>query len=222
MATFTLSKKYIFDLIISFEITSRSNYIQNLIRPIAPPLQSGVTVGIGLDLGYLTRTEISEIFKGKIPDAHLNLLINCAGLKGDAARLHLRNNRELRQVQIPYELAEFVFYNHTLPKHCASTLRVYRDVVKLHPIEQTAIVGLVFNRGNDVSDTDRRREMRQLIAAIQQDNDTLISDRILSMRRLWVNKGADGLLRRRTAEAAAISLPDTILISENDKLIINC
>ena len=60
--------------------------------------------------------------------------------------------------------------------------------------------------------------MRGLIQAIAADNDRQMADLIIGMRRLWRGQGMDGLLRRREAEAAAIALPDTIVLPESDLL----
>ena len=53
--------------------------------------------------------------------------------------------------------------------------------------------------------------MRALITAIQNDNDAAMAAHIRSMKRLWQNTNARGLLTRREEEALAILMPDTPL-----------
>lgn len=216
--TFTLSKRYIQSLIVDFEIGSNEQYNRTLHRPTWPGAASGVTVGKGYDLGYQSSGKIRQDWGGRIPAGVVEVLCMAAGVKGERAQQLLQRNRLLQQVSIPLAAADSVFYEVTLPEFCKRTARVYRGATTLHPIEQTAIVGLVYNRGEDVSNTDRRREMRGLIKAIVDDNDRQMADLVLSMRRLWRGQGMDGLLRRREAEAAAIALPDTIRLPESDLL----
>ena len=45
----------IIDAIIRWEVSSREHYERNLMRPCWPAEMSGVTIGIGYDLGYQTR-----------------------------------------------------------------------------------------------------------------------------------------------------------------------
>ena len=80
---------------------------------------------------------------------------------------------------------------------------------------QGALVSLVYNRGSAVNG-DRRREMLAIRTIIQnavRNGDisnhlsnvlNAIADQVISMKRLWVGAGVDGLLRRRDAEAALI------------------
>ena len=207
----TLSREWIYRLIIKHEVTSRQHYTRSLQSPVVPPLESGVTIGIGYDLGHTSAAQIRRDWQPHVTAAQLNLLVACAGLRGDRARNHLASTPTLRAIVISWDRAVEVFYNAILPIHAANAVRVYRDLVRIHPIEQTAIVGSVFNRGADVSDTDRRREMRALITAIQNDDDTSMASHIRSTKRLWQNTNARGLLTRREEEALAILMPDTPL-----------
>ena len=93
---------------------------------------------------------------------------------------------------------------------------IYPDLFKLNPVEQSVIVGLVYNRGASL-DGDRRREMRSLVAAIQRNDEKGIADLIRAMIRLWPD--TPGLRRRRIAEAALIDEPNTP-VAEADLLTI--
>jgi GH24 family phage-related lysozyme (muramidase) len=69
---------------------------------------------------------------------------------------------------------------------------------------QGALVSLVYNRGTSMVDNspeDRRREMRAVRDAVAAGDLERIATELRSMKRLWVGKKQDGLLRRRDAEA---------------------
>ena len=49
-----------------------------------------------------------------------------------------------------------------------------------------------------------REEMRRIRALVPQKDYQGIADEIRSMKRLWANKGLQGLLKRREAEAKLV------------------
>ena len=51
---------------------------------------------------------------------------------------------------------------------------------------------------------DRRREMRAIARAVARGDVAEIARQIRAMKRLWVGKGLDGLLKRREGEAALV------------------
>jgi hypothetical protein len=61
-------------LIIAFEVTSQAQYERKYQRPVWPRGQSGVTVGIGYDVGYATREWLHEDWKGVLSEAQLGQL----------------------------------------------------------------------------------------------------------------------------------------------------
>jgi hypothetical protein len=108
-------------------------------------------------------------------------------------------------VDVPIEAALQVFYNTTIFDFARKASRIYPDLFKLNPVEQSVITGLVYNRGSSL-DGDRRKEMKDLIVAIKNDDDKAMADLIRSMCRLWPD--TLGLRNRRQAEAALIELVD--------------
>jgi GH24 family phage-related lysozyme (muramidase) len=73
---------------------------------------------------------------------------------------------------------------------------------------QGALMSLVFNRGTSVKG-ERRTEMKtiqDLVKPGRPDAQTLrqIAGALREMKRLWVNKGLDGLIARREAEARLV------------------
>ncbi|MBC7890193.1 MAG: hypothetical protein H7Z13_20145 [Ferruginibacter sp.] len=206
-----LSKDAINKSIMAFEISWSPEsgfavYNKKYRKPVVPDPErtsSGVTIGIGYDCGQYTANKIKLDWQSVLPLNMVNALVKSAGLKKQQAVNCLPL---LSDVDVPIETALQVFYNTTIFEFGKKASRIYPDLFKLHPVEQSVIVSLVYNRGADL-EGERRREMKQLIVAIKNDNDKEIADLIRSMCRLWPDTA--GLRRRRQAEAALIELADT-------------
>ena len=85
--------------------------------------------------------------------------------------------------------------------------QAFPEFEKLPLDVQGALVSLVYNRGTsmvDDSPEDRRREMRAIRDAVAESDLQEIADELRVMKRLWVGKGLDGLLKRRDAEAELV------------------
>jgi len=123
----TVSRKGL-EQIIAFEISSVSYYRKHLKHPIWPGGGSGITIGIGYDLGYHSRSRIKKDWGGKIPDADLETLLTVSGKKGESAREALP---DVRHIEIPIQTAKEVFYTCTLPTFAALTRKAFPGVEKL-------------------------------------------------------------------------------------------
>lgn len=108
--------------LVKFEIASPQFYFRNLKKPIWPGGRSGVTIGIGYDLGYRRATQIEQDWRGLIPENEIERLSGVAGLRGKDARRALRR---LRGVLIPFKSARRVFYESSLPQFAKDTRRIY-------------------------------------------------------------------------------------------------
>lgn len=222
MSTLVLSKWAIERAIIQYEVGWNETdkwlyYNNNLSKPTVPApdkSDSGVTIGIGYDCGYNTRSQIIKDWSSILPADQVKLLADTAGLKKYSAVSALS---KVKHIKITVEQACQVFYNTTLHKFALQSFKIYPALLKLHPIEQTVFIGLIYNRGNKL-EGERRREMKLLVKAIERDNDKEMGSLIRAMKRLWPD--VKGLRIRRDKEASLIELPDTP-ISESDKLIIN-
>ncbi len=188
-------------------------------RPMVPDPEntaSGVTIGIGYDCGHMSPQKIRADWGGVLPKPMVDALVNTAGKKKQAAVAMLPS---VKFVDVPIEAALQVFYNTSIYEFGRLTLKIYPDLPKLHPVEQTVMVGLVYNRGNDISSKkESRKEMRELVDAIKEDDDKRMADLLVAMCRLWPQ--TRGLRNRRKAEAELILLPDTP-IPDSDKLIVD-
>lgn len=222
MPQLILSKDAINKSIMAFEVSwSESSgfavYNRKYQRPVVPdPINtdSGVTIGIGFDCSMFSAARIKAIWGNVLPADMATSLSKVAGLKKQAAvnALSLVDN-----VVVPVDAALKVFYDNTLLDVGKQAVKIYQSLPNIHPVEQSVIVSLVYNRGAKLSG-DRRKEMRDLVAGIANDNDRQMADSIRAMCRLWPN--TLGLRLRRQKEAALIELADTP-IAESDKLILD-
>jgi GH24 family phage-related lysozyme (muramidase) len=162
-----------------------------------PGGSSGITIGVGYDLGFVTPEQFEEDWSPFLSSDEIGRLKDAIGLSGDAAR---QRAGEFRDIKIKRADAEQVFKEQTLPLFSQRTEDAFPGVDQLPPNAQGALVSLVFNRGGGM-DGDRRREMRAIRDAVAAGDLQEIANQLRSMKRLWEGKGLDGLLRRRDAEA---------------------
>ncbi len=187
--------------LVQHEIVSSSYYNRYLKHPIWPGGASGVTIGIGYDLGYNRSAQIHRDWQGKVSDADLVKLKKVSGLKADEAK---QQRHRLKAVTVTFENATAVFSESTLPRYAASTRKAYPGIEKLHPDAQAALLSLVYNRGTSMSGS-RRKEMLAIRPLVLQQDYAGIAHEIQNMKRLWLGKGLSGLLKRRDDEAELVS-----------------
>lgn len=186
------------DLILSFEVGSRASYERNWSRPAWPGGASGVTIGIGYDLGYCTRPKFFSDWRPQLNSSSLDLLAAVVGFKGHEAKMALPY---VRQAQVPWNAAIIVFEDRSLPAYAAAAGRAFPGSSKLPPDCFGALVSLVYNRGASMTG-DRRSEMREIRKAILAGKPNFVPNLIRSMKRLWVATSIErGMSRRREAEA---------------------
>jgi hypothetical protein len=193
------------DLIINYEIGNKIYYNSYLKKPTYPGGASGVTIGIGYDLGYNTGEQFEKDWKHLLDNNTFNRLVKCLGFKGASAKSKINS---LSDISIPWSTALDVFVNSTLPRFITLTQRTFPGYGKLCPDAFGALVSIVFNRGSSLSGSSRS-EMLDIHKALRgeikvDDIHDYIASKVISMKRLWVGKKLDGLLRRRDAEAELI------------------
>lgn len=189
-------------LIVHFEVSSRAYYETKLHRPTKPGGSSGVTIGIGYDLGYHNEAEFRTHWSDLLPDDAFERLRLCLGKTRAAAEAVLPSVADL---SIPYSDAVTVFERASLPKAFASMNRHINDDVvdALPPKCCGALLSLVFNRGASFQkEGDRYREMRAIRAALHEGRFGKVPEQIRSMKRIWAgDPDLRGLLIRRDKEA---------------------
>jgi hypothetical protein len=201
-----LSKKSL-DLILEFEVGGGENYYNKYLKnPTWPEGQSGVTIGVGYDLGYVNKTEFSEDWKD-LPKEIFDRLYKVVGIKGYNAKNLIRG---LKDITIPWDIALKVFNNKTVTKFWNLTKETFPNFDNLPEDAKGGLVSLVFNRGNAL-EGDRRREMKlirdgmKLVSTYDQKALSFIANQIRNMKRIWIGGSIEkGMSRRRDAEAKLI------------------
>lgn len=191
-------------LIIYFEVSSPARYAAEYEGFILPAAESGVTMGIGFDLGYITPERATEELTNYLPAKDIQNAIRACGAKGaDAARII----KTLDPIKFPYKDAERHFYEQILPRYAGATEDALLNTKDLSQDSFGALVSLTYNRGPSYTipaarDTGRYTEMRNIAAHMKKGDFHLIPDEILSMRRIWRGmRNVAGVIRRRELEA---------------------
>lgn len=216
-------------LIFDFEVGGGENYYNKFLKnPTWPGEQSGVTIGVGYDVGYVNKTEFTNDWKD-LPKETFDRLYRVVGVKGYQAK---ELARRLKDITIPWELSVRVFMNKTVKKFHDLSRATFPNFDKLPEDAKGGLVSLVFNRGAAL-EGDRRREMKAIrdIMARTENFDqktlSLIADQIRKMKRIWIGGSIEkGMSRRRDAEAKIIeeALANVIInpadnIKSTDKII---
>jgi GH24 family phage-related lysozyme (muramidase) len=194
-------------LIERFEVGDPSSYSPN---PCWPGGASGLTIGVGYDLGYATPVAVASDWQA-LPDAVCHRLQSYTGRTGAAAASLAAAAYD---ITVPYSLARTVFEQCDIPRTTTLTATAFPNTDQLSPDSLGALVSLVFNRGAAMTDTrpGNRLEMRQIRDAMRAQDFASIPGYLRAMKRLWAGTGQSGLLTRRDAEAdlfAAGLLPTT-------------
>ena len=189
------------ELILEFEVGGGQEYYEKLLqRPIWPEGRSGITIGIGYDIGYNSVEVFNQDWQ-KLGDVERKRLSDCCGLTGEVAKQRLAS---VRDIIIAWELAWEVFNVVTVPKFYNLTKKAFPGFEELPADVQGGLVSLVFNRGTSM-EGNRRREMRAIRDLVPNKDVKGIVDQIQQMKRIWVGTSiARGMNRRRDAEAALI------------------
>lgn len=194
-----------YKLILDFEVGGGKAYFDRyLSRPTWPGASSGVTIGIGYDLGYNSEKDIRSDWY-MLDAKTLNRLVAVRGITGSKAKPLIKG---LSDIKISWEDAEKVFNETSLKKFTLLARRTYKDDI-LRESAQGALVSLTFNRGTSMTG-DRRREMRAIRDLVPKMQYMPISEQFRLMKRIWRGTSVEkGLSRRRDAEA------DLVLDYEN-------
>ena len=185
--------------IINWESGGKNYYEKYLSHFTYPGGASGPTIMIGVDCAYYTETEIKKIFNF-LNETEINLVLGCIGKTGLNAKSYIKN---LKGIKVSWDNAERVFYDIILPKFYDLTLKVWPKTEELCPSAQVALTSIIFNRGSSLSGPSRI-EMKNIKNLILLKKYKEISEEIIKMKRLWVGKKLDGLLKRREEESKLV------------------
>lgn len=187
--------------IIAYEISSKAYYRAKLTRPTWPGGDSGVTIGIGYDLGYASVEQFERHWGPLLSATDRLRLARACGKKGQSAKNLIPR---LSSVQVSYEAAQEVFMQSSIPQYAAKTLSAFAGVEALEPDAQVALLSLVYNRGTSMKGSSRA-EMKAIQALVKRKDYAGIARKIRQMKRLWEGRGLDGLLKRRDHEADLVA-----------------
>lgn len=188
------------DLIIAFEVSSPVAYDARYRRPIWPRGRSGVTIGIGYDVGYVIPSVLERDWSPHLAVAALAALAKACGVHGEPAAALVPG---LQHIVIPYADAYAVFLDASLPVYTRATINALPNATLLHPDSLGALVSLVYNRGASFNrEGDRYAEMRAIRAAVAERRSADVPAQIRNMKRIWADEPhSAGLLKRRELEA---------------------
>lgn len=186
-------------LILGFEVISQNYYQKRLTRPIWPGGDSGVTVGIGYDIGYVVKEWLIEDWKAFVDEQTIAGLTDACGLKGGAARDALKDYERL---EMPWSVAEKQFRDRMLPLYVAETMNSLPNSELLSSQCLGSLVSLVYNRGSSFKlKGPRYAEMRAIRLHMVNRAFRKVPEELRGMKRIWEGKGLDGLIVRRELEA---------------------
>jgi hypothetical protein len=187
-------------LIIAAEVTNSKTYDSNYSTPIWPGLSSGITIGIGYDLGWVREPDLRQDWKDYVDNQTIEVLSHACGIRGSAAADLLD---AFKKVEISWDAASAQFASETLPRCIGETERALPNTSAVSNDCLGALVSIAYNRGPAFSESgDRYREMRAIHDHMSQNNFKQIPAEIRSMKRIWQSDpDAQGVVVRREAEA---------------------
>ncbi len=183
-----------FDMIVAEEVSSQAYYIRHYQHPEWPGLSSGVTVGIGYDLGQSPRQKIADDWKNSVSPDMILMMMSCAGIVGPAGKQ--KCSEVWNGIIIPWNSAITVFANRDIPQWTAAVINAVPGSDKLNGDLLGVLVDIAYNRGigGFNSTNDRFREMKSIRVLVSTGNLNLVPLEIQRMKRLWPN--TIGLQRR--------------------------
>ena len=187
-----------FDLIVEFEVTGEQAYTKKYRRPVWPQGHSGVTIGIGYDVGYASKPQLWADWGGAIDDAMITALEGALAVTGAPANAVTK--RLQAKVDIPWASAIKVHREEVLPRWVGLVERSLPNTGAIGPDCLGVLVSLIYNRGASFGKAGARfREMRSIKAHMAAKAFGDVPDEFRSMKRLWPDM--KGLQKRREREA---------------------
>lgn len=164
---------------------------------------SGVTLGVGYDLGQQTKEQIRKDLAQFYTPAQIERLVKTQGLKGTVAQTATLDIQDIKiSKEASIKMALFV-----KKRYSEWAVDIYPEMLNLHPHCQGALLSLVFNRGKGLKDPLpgkglTRKHMRQISEALKSGKIETIPDTLRDMAHLWEGGSAAGLPPRRRSEAS--------------------
>ena len=185
------------------EVSSAAEYKRVHQKPTWPSSKSGVTIGIGYDLQFVTAADLQADWSSFLDAGLLTRLAACTNKVGSQSLVD-----PLVDVVVPLFSAVSVYARRSLPKYWKMAIGIYPRIAAdgFPPARRTALVSLVYNRGTRLRDDNptlqERREMRSIQQRLATGDVDRVADDLESMERVWAGQGLGGLIQRRRDEAA--------------------
>jgi hypothetical protein len=202
------------ELIVACEVSSEKVYKTFYSKPVRPPGASGVTIGIGYDVGQASVGDLVRDWAGYLAPEALKLLNPACGIKGQRADLILDTLKNKEDLIVSWETAYSEFSKEARPRYVGMTEEALENTVDLHPDSLGALVSLVYNRGtagffkpSKGAENPNYLEMRNIAGHMKMKHFDKIPQELRCMKRIWINQPKyRGLLLRRDAEANLFEL----------------
>lgn len=190
------------DLLLKHEVGGGQKYYEKYLSSFTwPGGDSGPTIGIGIDCAYYSKEELIKMFD-YLDEDNLKLVIGAIGKTGESGKIYTKKLR-MANIKMNWERAMQIFEEKTWIKFSKLAEKIYPELIYLCDDAYGAIVSIVFNRGTRLSGSSRV-EMKNLINLISNKNYKGIASEIRKMKRLWVGKNMEGLIKRREDEALLV------------------
>ncbi len=180
------------------EVSSRQYYDTKCARPTWPGGASGVTIGVGYDLGYQGKFDAD--WSDLLTPAQMDALRPWLGRQGATASA---GPAQLQAISIPWHAAWTVFIRRSLPGEITLTRATFHGPVAPPPLCLGVLVSLVYNRGTSMTDSSQspgnRKEMRDIRDAVAAGRLGDVPAALRAMKWLWPE--GNGLRDRREREA---------------------
>ncbi|MFD1985417.1 hypothetical protein ACFSOZ_23150 [Mesorhizobium newzealandense] len=203
-----ISKRKIADeaiqMIVFFEVTSKNVYRRKYTGLVWPGDRSGVTCGIGYDIGYVTKERLRADWAGYISDKDIDNLSAACGVKGGKAGDLIPS---MAPFDVDYDTAYRQFTEKGVPRYTGEVEDVLLNTQFLSAKSLGALVSLDYNRGSSFKvkpEKDlkgRYQEMRNIFTHMRNKEFDKIPAEIENMARLWEIPYVPGLITRRKLEA---------------------
>jgi hypothetical protein len=178
-------------------------------HPYWPGGRSGITIGVGWDLGQHSSQALEETWKG-LTTVDIGRLRTAAGQQGPAASKLLPS---LHDVTIPHDLAMQILESSIRDDFYPLALKAFPGADQLPANVQVALISVVFNRGGGLGHdpdwsvartVDARWEMREFRKDVRDRDFFAIYAHLDTMKRLWEDSGPRGLPIRRRHEGTLV------------------
>lgn len=201
---YTLSKDSI-DFIIDNETGGKAYYEKYLIHPTvpgdpdSPTNNSGITIGVGDDLGQMTKEEFLDKYGRIFPPDDEAKLLKCIGLHRDNSRAKLST---VKHIVLPWDLAQRIFVIKTVPIEVEKTEKTFGEMFhRLPEMCKSALVSIVFNRGPSMEKGQGLPSWQAIRSLVLFGTKDRWADISMYIRKMGAVSDQKGITNRRNAEA---------------------